>query len=103
MLQRTLAVAIAAGMAANTAAAADRLAVSWNEGGAGRVALMETESPWALNSALTIGADSTLRYIQGKLYAVSAAANTVTVIDPAAWTIDMVFNVQSPTALRDIA
>jgi hypothetical protein len=103
---KTLAVAMTLGLISSSAGAADRLAVSWNESGSGRVRLMDTQSPWSfVNSAITTDPNATLRYAHGLLFVVSRTAGTVKVINVSTWTVVTTISIslQNLGDLRDIA
>ena len=59
------------------------LAVVWNDetGSTGLIGAMSTEPPWAFQSPpLPIGPNAIARYADGRVYVVSRAAGTVSVI-----------------------
>lgn len=82
------------------------LAVAWNDGakGPGMLRIMSTRPPWDFTTPpLEIGRDPVLRYANGRLYAVSEAEDTITVVDPDAWTIERVHLLAEGSEPADIA
>lgn len=94
-------------LAATPPAGAERfVAVAWNESPQGRgvVQRLGTESPWAFDgAAIPVGANPTLRFAGGWLYALSSADATVTAIDLASWSVGETYALGAQNPPMDIA
>ncbi len=99
---------IASGLlAATPPAGAQRfVAVAWNDAQQGRgvVQRLGTESPWAFDgAAIPVGANPTLRFADGRLYALSSPDATVTAIDFATWSAAETYALGAKNPPLDIA
>ena len=83
------------------------MAVSWTDpaSGHGMVRGFSTSAPFGYETPpLVVGADSVLRYALGRVYAVSSADGTITVIDPDnPWVIEQVYSLGAGSEPKDIA
>lgn len=83
------------------------MAVSWTDpaSGHGMVRGFSTSAPFGYETPpLVVGADSVLRYALGRVYAVSSADDTITVIDPGnPWAIEQVYSLGAGSEPKDIA
>ncbi len=90
-----------------SSAAAERfVAVAWSDSqqGRGLVQRIQSEPPWAFDAdAIVVGSNPTLRYAGNRLYAVSGADGTITVIDCATWSVTQVYAIGAQSQPLDIA
>lgn len=83
-----------------------RLAVAWDDMGAGTgmARAMSAAPPWAFQTdPLNIGQESVLRFAGGRLYVVSKADDTISVVDPDTWAIERVYSLTEGSDPLDIA
>ncbi len=83
-----------------------RIAVAWDESGpaGGAVRAFDAASPWGSpTAALTTGGGTRLRYAAGRVYAVSAAADSITLIRPDDWTVQRVYALGAGSGPQDVA
>lgn len=87
--------------------AAERfVAVAWSDSqqGRGSVQRFQSEPPWAFDGdAIVVGGNPTLRFADNRLYAVSGADGTITVIDCATWSVTQVYAIGAQSQPLDIA
>lgn len=86
-------------------AVAAPLAIAYEDsGGEALVQVFSATSPWqALTPALAVDGGARLTYADGRLYALSRAAGTVTVIDIGTWSIHNVFTLGAGGVPVDLA
>jgi hypothetical protein len=69
--------------------------IAWNDVGAnaGMLGAISASAPWrAVRDPIPVGLNSVLHSAFGKLYVLSAADRTVSIVDPVAWTIEETFS-----------
>jgi hypothetical protein len=81
-----------------------RVAVAWEDSNRmGVLRAMNAGPPWDFQTLpLTIDAEMILRYAFGRLYVVSPAGGTITVIDPNTWSYAGVYSVGAGSKPQDI-
>lgn len=82
------------------------VAVSWTDtsSGQGMVRGLDTGAPFTYATPpLAVGAEPILRYMLGRVYAVSPAEDRITVIDPDSWTVVREHALAPGSAPKDIA
>ena len=84
----------------------DRVIVAWDDSTSqkGFVRMVTADPPWAFASPpLETGQDGIVHVSNGKVYHVSRAAGTVSVIDVETWTVERVIEIDAASEPRDIA
>jgi YVTN family beta-propeller protein len=82
-----------------------RVAVAWNPlGSSGSVRSMSVSAPWRFQTPiLESGQDAAVRFAEGRLFVLSQKDGTVSVVDPASWSVERSIPLGAESRPVDIA
>jgi hypothetical protein len=92
--------------ASDTASAARRLAVAWEDStsGTGMIQALAVRAPWDYASEpLEVGSNPRLRFAEQRLFVLSPTDDSLQIVDPEHWNIERTYALPAGTAPTDIA
>ena len=102
----SLIVALSSVAATDTASAARRLAVAWEDSasGTGMIQALAVEAPWEYASEpLEVGSNPILRFAEQRLFVLSPTDDSLQIVDSEHWMVERTYALPAGTAPTDVA